>query len=366
MTKQKHNKRKNTKKKYSKQFVNLKIINILLVIIIILILTLTYIIYIQSNKEYKKSKTQSNNIIKEVEKSRKNQSNLVEKKVKNNIDNYYFKEDKNAAEKFEEYTKDLDEEYINKEATKDLIEEPIKEEPKKIEKKQKIKVKPKSIDTTKKPKLAIVFDDVTTQSQVNQIKNIGFTTTISAMPPTKTHPNSAKITKKLPFYMIHFPLEANSYRAEETDTLHIDDSYERIEKRVAQIRKWYPNAKYTNNHTGSKFTTNEEAMDKLFRALAKYNFIFVDSRTTRETVAKKMAKKYNMPYIARNIFLDNEQDFKYIQKQLKQAIRIAKKSGYAIAIGHPHKATIRTLKKSKHLLKDLELVYLNQLPIIKK
>ena len=41
----------------------------------------------------------------------------------------------------------------------------------------------------------------------------------------------------------------------------------KIEQRVKQPRQWYPNAIYTNNHTGSVFTENEEAMDKLFRAL---------------------------------------------------------------------------------------------------
>ena len=73
----------------------------------------------------------------------------------------------------------------------------------------------------------------------------------------------------------------------------------------------YPKAIYANNHTGSIFTQNEVAMDNLFRALKKYNFIFVDSRTTAKSVAKKYAIKYGMPYIVRNTFLDNERNFKY-------------------------------------------------------
>ncbi len=107
-------------------------------------------------------------------------------------------------------------------------------------------------------------------------------------------------------------------------------------------------------------------MDKLFKALVKYDFVFMDSRTTGKTVGKRMAKKYNMPYIVRNVFLDNEQDFNYIQNQLKKAIKIAKKRGFAIAICHPYSITIKVLKESKHLLKDLELVYLNQLPNLQK
>ena len=38
-----------------------------------------------------------------------------------------------------------------------------------------------------------------------------------------------------------------------------------LKGRVKQLREWYPNAVYTNNHTGSVFTGNDETMDKLFK-----------------------------------------------------------------------------------------------------
>jgi len=88
----------------------------------------------------------------------------------------------------------------------------------------------------------------------------------------------------------------------------------------------------------------------------------MDSRTTSKTVGKKYAKKYNVPFLARNIFLDNKQEYNYIQNQLKKAIAIAKRSGYSIAIGHPHKITLKVLKESKHLLKGLNLVYIDKMP----
>ncbi len=72
-----------------------------------------------------------------------------------------------------------------------------------------------------------------------------------------------------------------------------------------------------------------------------------------------------MPYIVRNTFIDNDRSFGAIQAQLKKAIEIAKKNGYAIAIGHPHDVTIKVLKESKHLLKDVEPIYVNQLPYLK-
>ena len=312
-------------------------------------------------------------------------------------------------EKFEEYTKEFDNVIIEKDEATELINkeneevlkkiEEIKEDKKKLEtiindnkEKEEKKEEPKETikeikevkkvipidekniitkkDTFKynkdtKAKLVILIDDVSTKAQKDRILNIGYTVNMAFLPPTKTHKDSASIAQNLPFYMIHFPMQASSaFKGEEINTLKITDSYETIEKRVKQLRDWYPNAIYTNNHTGSVFTENEEAVDKLFRALKKYNFIFVDSRTSAKSVIKKYAKKYDMPYIVRNTFIDNDRDYKSIQTQLIKAIEIAKKQGYAIAIGHPHDITLKVLKESKHLLKDVEPIYMNKLPYL--
>lgn len=293
-------------------------------------------------------------------------------------------------EKFEEYTQEFEKEIIKDEIIKPILEiknelenkikakEPIiknnLEETKKEEIKEIQKIDEKKIITKKdtyiynkndKPKLAILIDDVSTLSQKKKILDIGYTVNMAFLPPTKYHKDSAKIAQDLPFHMIHFPLQASSsFKGFEIDTLKITDSYEVIEKRVKQLREWYPNAIYTNNHTGSVFTQNEEAVDKLFKALKKYNFIFVDSRTSSKSVIKKYAKKYDMPYIVRNTFIDNEREYSYIQNQLKKSVEIAKKQGFAIAIGHPHNITLQVLKESKHLLKDVETIYINKLPYL--
>ncbi len=281
----------------------------------------------------------------------KPEQDSLKEKIKTKVTSLLKKENT-----FEEYTKEFEKEYIDLEK-----QEKIKKETEQIIVTKPIKKQPTTF-IDKRPKLAIVIDDVTIKSQVNKIRNIGYNITMAFMPPTSRHRNSAKIAQGLPFYMIHFPMQATNFKHEEENTLHIGDSYEKIEKRVREIRRLYPNAIYTNNHTGSKFTADDISMDRLILALKKYNFIFVDSRTTSKTVAKKYTKKYGMPYIARNIFLDNKQEYNYIQNQLKKAIRIAKKTGSAIAIGHPHSSTIKVLKESKHLLKGLNLVYINKIP----
>ncbi len=217
------------------------------------------------------------------------------------------------------------------------------------------------IDITNKPKLAIIIDDMTTQGQINSVLSLGYTVNMAFLPPTKGHRKSAKITKNLDKYMIHLPLQASSSKYEEENTLYITDSLSKIEKRIKNLKSLYPNTNFLNNHTGSKFTSNQVAMDKLFEVLKKYKYTFIDSRTTAKSVAAISAKKYGVKMFSRSIFLDNNKNKEYIKNQLKKAIRIAKKDGMAIAIGHPYGITFKTLKDSKHLLKDLELVYVQNL-----
>lgn len=214
-----------------------------------------------------------------------------------------------------------------------------------------------------KPKIAIIIDDVISSSQKKKILNIGYPVTMSFLPPTTFHKDSAKITQDLPFYMIHLPLQAsNNFKNKENNTLKISDSYETIENRVKQLRAWYTNAKYTNNHTGSIFTQDDEAMNKLYKALVKYNFIFVDSKTSADSVVQKYSKQHNIPYISRDIFLDNDKNYKAIKSQLTKAITKAREKGFAVAIGHPYDVTIKVLKESKNLLDGIEPVFINQIP----
>jgi len=210
-----------------------------------------------------------------------------------------------------------------------------------------------------KPKLAIIIDDVSFRRDVNAIKALGIPLTMSFLPPNKNHPNSAKLAAAQPFYMVHIPLEAISFNATESNTLYVKDSQQLIMKRIEKIKKEFPKVKYINNHTGSKFTANEIAMNRLMFSLRKKNMMFIDSRTTAKTMVPRVMRNYGLPYIARDVFLDHVADVSEIKKQIKKAVAIAKRSGNAIAIGHPRPDTLQALRESKHLFKGVELVGIN-------
>ncbi len=212
-----------------------------------------------------------------------------------------------------------------------------------------------------RPKLAIIIDDVAFAAQLKEIKSLPWKITPSIFPPTPRHPDTPKFAKNLSHYMIHLPMEAMSYNRAEKETLTVESSESQIDLRLRKLRRWFPGAKFINNHTGSRFTADAESMAKFYPLAKRYGFTFIDSRTTPKTVVPEIAKLNEDPYVGRDIFLDNKPDVGYIRNQLKKAVRIAKAHGYAIAIGHPHRTTLKALAESGDILRGVDVVYMDEL-----
>lgn len=213
-----------------------------------------------------------------------------------------------------------------------------------------------------KPKLVIIIDDVATYEHASMIRSTGLKLTPSIFPMTKDHPNTPNIARGFEFHMIHLPMQAKHFDHPEIGTLNTNDSFESILKRIRKIRADFPRAVYMNNHTGSKFTSDYDAMDKAYRAFISEKFIFMDSKTIGHTVVAEVARKYSQPYISRDIFLDDDPSRSGVRRQLVNAVELAKKRSYAIAIGHPKKNTIDIIKESKDtILRDVDVVYLKEI-----
>ncbi len=255
--------------------------------------------------------------------------------------------------------------------TKTLVEDLSKLKIDKLAKKHiVVKTKPKIEDKVKKTlikssgkaKLVIIIDDVSKKSQINAMKATGLKMTAAIFPPSELSMTSHHLARGLKHAMIHLPMESsNTQFNTHYKTLFTHFTNTQIEARVRELRRLFPNIRYVNNHTGSVFTGNESAMKKLYRALRKEGFIFIDSRTVGNSKVGKIAGTFGDMYISRDIFIDNVQDISYIHNQLKKAVKIAKKRGYAIAIGHPYKVTMKALGTANEILKDVELVYVDEI-----
>nr|WP_315003987.1 divergent polysaccharide deacetylase family protein [uncultured Campylobacter sp.] len=218
----------------------------------------------------------------------------------------------------------------------------------------------KALPAGSRAKLAIIIDDVGTGEQAQKLIALPVRVTPSIFPPEYQRKDTRSLARGFEHYAIHLPMEASSAK-NNSATLRTSDSYEKLRGVIAKLRADFPNAKFINNHTGSKFTADERAMQNLLRAMNEHGFLFIDSRTSPATKAKAAMNGLGMRYVHRDVFLDNQNSVAAVRKKLREAVTLAKKQGYAIAIGHPKSSTLRALANSADILGEVDLVYLDEI-----
>lgn len=144
--------------------------------------------------------------------------------------------------------------------------------------------------------------------------------------------------------MVHFPMEPQDAGFDTGPmALTRDLSDDEIRKRLRWGLKRFSGYVGINNHMGSAFTGSERGMKIVLQEMQKRGLLFLDSVTTQNPVARKIASLNGVPFAARDVFLDNVLETTHVEARLREVERIARSQGYAIAIGHPHKATIDAL-----------------------
>lgn len=114
---------------------------------------------------------------------------------------------------------------------------------------------------------------------------------------------------------------------------------------VADDLHSFPHIIGVNNHMGSLLTTHSVDMEWLMHFLKGKGKFFIDSLTTKDSVAGSIARENHIPSMRRDVFLDDIVDVDYINSQVDRLIEVAKSKGHAIAIGHPHPETLAVLAK---------------------
>jgi polysaccharide deacetylase 2 family uncharacterized protein YibQ len=121
-----------------------------------------------------------------------------------------------------------------------------------------------------------------------------------------------------------------------------------------------------NNHMGSRFTMDRERMGVVMGDLKERGLIWLDSRTTNKSIGPEAAQAAGVPYVTRDIFLDNVETVDAVRAQLAQLVTVAKSHGSAIAIGHPHAATIAALKEALPTLPERGVTLVPVTEILKR
>ncbi len=197
------------------------------------------------------------------------------------------------------------------------------------------------------PKLALIIDDcgqwITTE---RGFVALPIPLTLSVLPDVHYNATiSREASDAGKGVMLHLPMETLSGMNPGPGKVTTEMTDAQIETQVEDDLAQVPLAEGVNNHEGSKASADSRVMRDVIGVLSKHgNLFFVDSKTNSASVGESTAEKAGVPTAARDVFLDNKADVAYSEAQLREAAAIAKRSGSAIAIGHPRPTTLEAVR----------------------
>ena len=193
--------------------------------------------------------------------------------------------------------------------------------------------------------IAIVIDDLGYSKYTRDIINMDHNVTAAFLPDaphvTKYMQRAADNGHEI---IIHMPMEAGQFDKEEKSILKVGMSKDEIYERLDAAFEKVPLAIGINNHTGSKYTSDYEALRPVMFYLRAHQKFMLDSRTIASSKVPDAAEDLGVPYLVRHVFIDHFDDDKEIDEALSNVERIARENGFVIAIGHPRPKTVKALK----------------------
>jgi len=210
-----------------------------------------------------------------------------------------------------------------------------------------------------RPMIAIVIDDVGLSADL-ATKAIALPgpVTLAFLPYAKNLPALTQQAHRAGHeLMVHMPMEPGDASVDPGPHalrvgLGADELRQRIDWNLSQFDGYVG----FNNHMGSRFTADRAGMKVVMAEARRRGLLFLDSRTTKDTKGRALAEAAGVPVIERQVFLDNKIEAAAIREQLQTAEKVARSKGAAVAIGHPHPATIETLKTWLAANKDFAVV----------
>ena len=152
--------------------------------------------------------------------------------------------------------------------------------------------------------------------------------------------------------MLHLPMEpTNAAIRLEPNTVLTSMTDEVIREATREQLESVPGVVGINNHMGSKATEDPRVMKAVLDVVEHAGLFFLDSRTSRNTVAEELARERGILTGRRNVFIDNEKDSASVVARIREVARIADRDGFAIAIGHDRDQTYVAMMR---MLPELE------------
>lgn len=196
-----------------------------------------------------------------------------------------------------------------------------------------------------KPAIAIVIDDMgVDRKRSTRVAALPAPLTLAWLPYANDLTAQARAARASGHEMLlHLPMEPRGSADPGPDALLVSLGKAELLRRAKAALDRYDGFVGVNNHMGSRFTADYASMALVLPEIARRGLLWLDSRTTAKSAGIPIAQELRMPYAGRDIFLDNEMTVPAVRAQLAKTEQVARNQGFAIAIGHPHDATIEAL-----------------------
>lgn len=145
--------------------------------------------------------------------------------------------------------------------------------------------------------------------------------------------------------MLHLPMEPSVKADPGPDAMLVDLSPDEALRRLDRALSRVPGIVGVNNHMGSRFTADRVAMTPVLTEIGRRGYLWLDSKTTAQSAGPALAAALGMPWVERDVFLDHVMFPAEVAKALARLEAVARRTGTAVAIGHPHDVTLNALER---------------------
>lgn len=196
--------------------------------------------------------------------------------------------------------------------------------------------------------IALILDDAGYDlDAVRRAVSLPYPVTVSVMPDTPHAREAAELTHASGrIVMLHMPMEpANpKYQARmDAEFLRVGMDREQVQQLLLHALQQVPYVVGINNHMGSLLTTMPQPMHWVMSVCRRKHLFFVDSRTSKDSVAAVEARQARLSWGERRVFLDDG-GLDDMKLAWKAALRKMKQEGVCIVIAHPHTDTMTFLE----------------------
>ncbi len=193
-----------------------------------------------------------------------------------------------------------------------------------------------------RPRIIIIFDDMGLDPVAfEQVMSLPGPLTLSFLPyANNAQPLIDRANARGHAVMLHLPMEPSVDLDPGPHSLSSDMTGSTLLKELDWNLSRFTGYVGVNNHMGSKMTADLPTMKTVLSVLASKGLFFLDSLTTPDSSAREAGKSIGATIFDRDVFLDPEAGRETVRKQLDQLERIARATGYVVAICHPRPDTI--------------------------